>query len=220
MDEEVQRLLDDLKEELRPIRDQAERFLSDGNCIDPASQAVLISPRPKIGVEAYAIVLFPGVDSAQISHYEQTHKVGKSDFVISDLYKRTLESVNGAELFQISLFGVPGTMRNSSPLLSRSTRQPLDLATANQNWATGFKPRAGQFHFGGGPYSFDENLGYFLNPDESVEAHRKGGEIFQLWPSITEFLEDELARAEALFPEHESRWKALLKEIPSKKRRR
>ena len=221
MDEEVQRLLDGLSEELRPIRNQAERFLFDGGCIDRATQAALISPRPKIGSGAYAIVLFPGVDSDQISRYEQTHQnVGKSNFAIPGRYKCVLESLNGAELFQISLFGVPGAMIDSPPLLSRSIRQPLDLATANRNWAADFEPRVGQFHFGGGPYSFDENLGYFLNPDESVEARRKGGEIFQSWPSIKKFLEGELARAEAQFPEHESRWAAVLRETPSKKRRR
>jgi hypothetical protein len=221
MDEGVQWLLDGLNDELRPVRNQARRFLSDGSCIDPSSQAALISPRPKIGSEAYAIVLFQGIDSDQVSRYEQTHqKVGKSDFVISGHYKRALESLNGAELFQISLFGAPGTMTNSPPMLSRSTRQPLDLATANLNWATSFKPRAGQFHFGCGPYSFDKNLGYFLNPGGSVEARRKGGEIFQSWLSITEFLEGELARTEALFPEHESRWETLPKGTPSKKRRR
>jgi hypothetical protein len=221
MDEEIERLLNQLEAELRPIRNCAERFLSDGSYIDPASRAALISPKPKIGAEAYAIVLFPGIDSDQISHYEQTHqRVGRPDLVIPKIYKRALKCLNGAELFQISLFGVPGTMRDSPPMLSRSIRQPLDLATANQNWAKGFRPRAEQFHFGGGPYSFDENLGYFLNPDESVEALRTGGDIFQSWPSVVGFLESELARAQALFPKHESRWQALLGEIPPKNGRR
>jgi hypothetical protein len=213
--------MDIISAEFAPIHNLAERYKDERSCIDPASSAVLISPRPRIGVAAYAIVLYPGIDSDQIARYEQIHhKVGKFDFVIPDTYRTMLKSLNGANLFEMALFGVPGSMTNDPPLLNRSIRQPFDLAGANQNWAAAFKPQRGQFHFGAGPYSCEENLGYFLSDDGSVDARRKGGEVFRIWTSLAKFLDSEVVRAEALFPEYESRWEAELKAIPPKKRNR
>jgi hypothetical protein len=220
MSEAVLRLLESLRAALPPVHDQAMRFMHEGSCFDQASRAVLISPRPKIGTEAYAVVLFTGLDSNRISRYEEMHQSRiQSRFSIPDGYRRVLNSMNGASIFEIQLFGIPETMAQDPPLLSRSVRQPLDLATATQHWGSPFKPKLEQFHFGGGPYSYSENVGYFLNPNESVESRRKGGESVNLWPCIDAFLEAELARAEARFPEHEAQWEAMLKEIKPKKRR-
>jgi hypothetical protein len=54
------------------------------------------------------------------------------------------------------------------------------------------------FHFGAGPYSHQENAGYFLTANASVEAFLPGGQRAGAWPSIQEFLVQEIARAESL----------------------
>ena len=108
-------------------------------------------------------------------------------------------------MFEIHLYGLPRSMSDAPPLLSRSVRQPLDLATANRNWSSAYKPGPTQFHIGSGPYSYEENLGYFLNEDGRVEALRKAGVSFGSWPTFGHFLAEELARAASLYPSYEER---------------
>jgi hypothetical protein len=58
------RALTQLDQELTPIRLVAERLAIDNSVIDPQTGAALISHRPQIGPEAYACVIFPGVEAA------------------------------------------------------------------------------------------------------------------------------------------------------------
>jgi hypothetical protein len=210
MHEEMKAFLEGLEGTLLPIRQIAQRILDEDSCVDPLSGAHLISRRTGIAPEAYAFVLFPGVGAELIARYEIVHgKMGTYEFSIPNAFKQVLKHLNGASLFQISLFGIPRTMADNPPLLNRSTRQPLDLATANQSWSAKYKPRADQFHIGSGPYSSSENLGYFLSPDWTVEARRVGGECFATWQSIASFLSSELSRAESQYPAHEEFWREL-----------
>jgi hypothetical protein len=196
-------LLDSLAGELAPIQRAAARLLDETSVLDDATGNALISRRTKIAPEAFAFVLFRGISSENIGVYTS---LNKRISIIPHKYREILAVLNGASLFQIHLYGIPLSMCSDPPLLNRSTRQPLDLGSANANWSREFCPSLEQFHFGGGPYSESENLGYFLNADNSVEALRRGGAGFGTWPDFASFLKDELERAEALFPEREERW--------------
>jgi hypothetical protein len=210
MHEEMKAFLGGLEGTLLPVRQTAERILDDDSCVDPPSGSLLISRRTSIAPEAYAFVLFPGIDAELIARYETVHgKKGTYEFSVPSEYKQILKRLNGANLFKIDLFGIPRTMANDPPLLDRSRRQPLGLATANQSWSAKYKSRADQFHIGSGPYSPSENLGYFLSPDRTVEARRVGGECFATWQSIASFLSSELSRAESQYPAYEEFWRQL-----------
>jgi hypothetical protein len=207
MHEEIRHLLSNLDNELTPLRQVAEELLDEDSLLDPATGAALISRRIKVAPEAFACVVYPGMPAEGIARYEGIHNLASgARITIPDAYKAIVTRLNGAEVLELSLYGLPPSMCNNPPLLSRSMRQPLDLATANNDWNRSFKPDEAQFHFGGSPYSWEENLGYFLNPDASVEAVLKGGVRVNQWPTFEAFLNDELSRLAKLFPAFEERW--------------
>ena len=157
-----------------------------------------LSKRPNVGNEAYAVTLFHGLDDATIDRYQNLHAIE-----IPALYKRILRMLNGANLFRLNLYGLPASMTKDPPQLDRTEIQPLDLATANHYWRGTFTSDASLFQIGGGPWSNAENLGYFLSSNEGVKALRKKDQVVSSWPSIEKFLEEELPRAEAQFPDFE-----------------
>jgi hypothetical protein len=60
------------------------------------------------------------------------------------------------------------------------------------------------FHFGGGPFSYYENVGYFLDAEGSIVALRKMGQMEGKWASFRTFLAEELERSEAAYPQFEA----------------
>ena len=166
---------------------------------------LLISHRPLIGPEAYAITLYSPLSGGDIDGYAQN-----TGLVVSPHYIPVLRSINGGHIFELSLYGAPRSMLGNPPLLDRSSRQPLDLATANRFWRSEYKASPDLFHFGGGSYSSDENVGYFFDIFGAVQALRKSGEIWRSWPSFGEFLSAELDRLEKAFPAFE----AFMADIP------
>jgi hypothetical protein len=208
--DKTQALLDVLDGELTPVRQLLGRFVGEDTVVDANTGTAKISHRPRMGPEAYAFILFPGIPADLIEKYAEVHaKPTGERFYIPEIYRKLLARLNGAFLLEVSLYGLPPSMCKIPPTLNRSVRQPFDLATANRNWSREYKPTPEQFMFGGAPYSYCENLGYFLKPDGGIQAKRKGGELFADWSSFEPFLSDELRRAESIFPEHEERMFAL-----------
>jgi hypothetical protein len=104
-------------------------------------------------------------------------------------------------------------MVQDSPLLDRSIRQPLDVGEANRHWRTKYGVDPSLFHFGSGPHSDTEERGYFLGCDGKIETYLSGGRQLATWPSLREFLADELARLEVIYPESERRQKQFRLEL-------
>jgi hypothetical protein len=193
-------VLTHLDHELTPIRLVAERLAGADSVVDLLTGAALISHRPQIGTEAYACVIFPGVAEEQTARYEELQRSrGNDGFEIPDVYRSVIRRLNGAELFRLSLYGLPASMCQTPPLLDRSARQPLDLGTANRVWRKRYSADPTLFHFGSGPYSPEENIAYFLQPNGSVVALLRGDHEEWVWPSIEAFLSQELPRAEEQF---------------------
>ncbi|HEX4311767.1 MAG TPA: hypothetical protein VHZ25_17175 [Acidobacteriaceae bacterium] len=214
MPEPIQERLESLSGDLLPIRQLAERLLDPAAQLDPDSGNISISQRPMLGPEAYAVVLYAGITEHRILYYLNSRPGGlRGQFIIPSTYLRILDVLNGAELYQLRLYGLPPSMCAATPPRHRSTRQPLDLGAANFNWSRQYRSSPSQFHFGSGPYSYEENLAYFLNADDTVEARRVGGSLFGTWPSFAPFLEAEISRAESLFPAHEARTERLQQSI-------
>lgn len=62
------------------------------------------------GPGSVAVRIHPGASEALVSSYEEIHQCH-----IADLYRLLLQQMNGAHLFEISLFGVPPTMGRRPP---------------------------------------------------------------------------------------------------------
>lgn len=183
--------------DLAPIQELASRLRS-GDC-DETPDAFALSHRPHIAPFAYALRLYKPLSPVTIATYQQLHGLE-----IVPQYLSVLQKLNGIDAFQFSLFGVPPSMANNPPLLNRSVAQPYDIATANRSWRLEYPVPVNWFHIGGGPYSFDENIGYFIDQDGTIQASRKNGELLRSWSSFRKFLADELALAEAGYPAYEA----------------
>jgi len=198
-----------LDRELSPIRVVAERLSDADSIIDPTAGAALLSRRPRIAPEAYACVIFPGVVREVAARYEALqHSTGNQNFEIPAIYRSVLLRLNGAWIFQLSLYGLPPSMCQTPPVLDRSARQPLDLGTANRQWRMRYSADQKHFHFGSGPYSPQENVAYFLEADGSVISLLPGGKRVSEWHSIEAFLRAEISRTESEYPEFEDRMAA------------
>lgn len=210
-----------LDRELVPIRLVAERLAGADSVIDPATGAVLISHRPRIGTEAYACVIFPGVEPEVVTRYEEIQRsIGSDGFEIPTAYRNVLSRLNGAWMFQLSVFGLPPSMCQYPPLLDRTAHQPLDLGTANSDWRRKYAADPEQFHFGSSQFSAEENIAYFLNANGSVTAMLRGGHKVWDWPSIEGFLNAELPRAESQFAEFETSMAAVRAVVATEKPKR
>jgi hypothetical protein len=204
MKEQLVQFLARLEGSLRPICNAVEQLLSVDTETTEENDAFLISRRPKIAPQAYACVLYRGLSEVNIDRYLQKYVAAPMrSSVLTDSYREVLRVLNGADVYQLSLFGVPPSMCADPPLPNRRVRQPLDIGEANTSWFTRYMPAPNHLHFGSGPFSPNENLGYFLSVDGSVKSLHVGGTIFNAWGTMREFLEDEIHRYEASFAEYE-----------------
>jgi hypothetical protein len=190
-------LIAGLSGDLEALRELALRFGEEGR--EVTDDRVALSHRPHIAPHSYALTLYAPLSDATIARYQRIHGIN-----FSAHYLRILEKLNGAHAFQLSLFGVPPSMADDPPRLNRLTSQPFDVATANQDWKLEYSVPREWFHFGGGPHSFEENIGYFLDSYGTIYACRKNGERLRSWTLFSEFLREELRRAEADYPRYEA----------------
>ena len=126
-------------------------------------------------------------------------------------------SLNGAEIYEFSLFGIPPSTVTEAPKLDRSVSSPLDLSAANRNWIHEYQNIDTElFHFGGGSLSYSENIGYFMNNSGTIYSIRTSGEILNEWSDFQKFLEEEISRASIDYPEYEK----FMEELLSKHRKK
>ena len=177
---------------LLPLRDFARELLGP-DTVD-SDHAIDLGHTPTAGPEAYAITLFKPLPEAQLASYQQIHGIA-----FPPAYHETLRHLNGFHAYKLSLFGLPASMTMNTPLLTRTSAQPFDLATANRNWRFEFSAPNSWLHIGGSPLSDRENLGHFQAPDLSIHAFRKGGEQWNSWPTLEHFLSEELTRCKAMY---------------------
>ena len=151
---------------------------------------VLVGHEPERGLMAYAVTLFPGLSIEDIERYEEATGI---DF--PKTLKKFLQRLNGAFLSDLSIYGIPTSMLNNPPLLSRSVRNPYDVATATKLWRLAYEDADhDEFHFSGRNISWSGQIGYFLRKDGSVVSYPKNKTVYksQVWPSLDEWLRDEI----------------------------
>ncbi len=191
---EIETILQQLTGDLEPVAIVAQRLIGQDSFVDPVSGGAFMSHRPQIAPQAYALRIYPGLNEDVIAAYENIHSIS-----ICSTYREVLTKMNGAHLFGLSLFGVPAPMAKRPPLLDRSAVWPFDIATGQKDWRSPYRAPAGWFFLGYGPFSETEDVGYFITPDDRVEAVLKGGKSVERWSSIRSMLEHELARAETVY---------------------
>jgi hypothetical protein len=200
--------LESLGGELSFIRDVAIRLSGEGDQFDSLSGALEISHRPRIGSGAFALRIFPGADAQMIADYEDIHRLA-----IFDKYRNLLLRMNGAHIFNLSLYGIPPSMAKRPPLLNRETSWPYDLASSQKGWKRTDSQGLMQLWIGSGPHNRNEHVGYFLFVDGSVEARLKDGSVLGGWPNLEDFLKVEVRRAEIEYPKYEAEEGAFMDRI-------
>jgi len=196
-DEKVINRLNSLSEFLDAIKLISNKYALFPSSFD-SNETLNIGHRPWVGTENYIINIFQGVSKEEIEQYSK-----KMDIQIPKNYQSFLKECGGAFLFGISLYGIPFSMRGETPLLDRSIRQCHDLSIANRFWINQYVLTEKLFQFGGREYSYDENIGYFLDSNDKILSIRKNGEILSRWNDFNTFLSDEIAIAEKLEEEFE-----------------
>jgi hypothetical protein len=151
-----------------------------------SKENIQISHRPKVAPEAYAIILFPGIEITNIS------------LSIPRNYFEILKELNGAIFYELYLYGVP-----QSNLLKRDGTQQLSLITANEDWKHEYIGTKDLFHFGGCAWNLDMNVGYFLNNNNEVLSILNDGTVVNQWHQFNNFLSEEIERAKSIYPEYE-----------------
>jgi hypothetical protein len=91
------------------------------------------------------------------------------------------------------IFGIPKSMLNEPALLDRSSRQCLDISTANQHWIHEYNIDKSLFHFGGRHYSDELNCGFFMSNEGTIFSYLKTGEVVGNWNSLEEFFRSEIS---------------------------
>ena len=200
MNSAIKPFLQAIDDDLSPLRGVIERLASSDANVEPTTGALRLSHRPEIGTEAYACVLYPGIGLDVIDQYESVHRARLSRYLDTPaFYKNLLTRLNGAFLFNTAFFGIPPSMTRNPPLLDRSALQPLDVCTANDIWRCEYGVVPSNFYFASGPHSDNENVGYFLTPNNRVEAYLVGEKKIGEWAGMAAFLTEELERAELAF---------------------
>ncbi|HVU56229.1 MAG TPA: hypothetical protein VHD83_14290 [Puia sp.] len=177
-----------LPDEYLPIKQQALKYINNNSRIDN-NNTLKILHRPWVAPLNWGLMLYPGASQDWLSEYRP--KTGR---IIPDFYGRFLSAINGCFIYDLSLYGIPGSMHEKN-LLNRRVLQCHDLAIANHDWMLEYKVPSGYFYFGSRSYSYSENLGYFWHNDK-IKAVRKNGKTLAEWTDFTSFLQDEIAVAE------------------------
>ena len=190
-----------LSANLSPIRTAVSRYLKYPSHAN-ANGVFEIGNRPWVAPFNYMITLYGGINKTLQREY-----CARFNIEIPEIYSRFLEELNGAFVFGISFYGIPPSML-SRGRLDRSVLQCHDFATGVLQWSGDYEVERDAFHFGGREFSFDENVGYFIDNNSKILCARKNGEILGNWSSLRSFLSDEIKTSEAVEESiNPSQWK-------------
>ncbi len=180
--DDIYKIINTYPDEYLAIKKQARKYVQNGSNIDD-NHRVNILHRPWVARLNWGLMIYKGADTKWIDEAEVI--INKT---IPDFYKRFLTNINGCFLYDISMFGLIHS-------LTRSFLQCHSLTTANNDWIKEFDIDQSFFHFGGGHYSYEERTGYFYGQNKIISV-RKNGKFVKEWTNFSDFLNEELTRAE------------------------
>lgn len=189
-DHQLAERLDSLGQELEPIRACVTALMPTAAFLEEPGDVLVVGPRPDRGPEAFAVELFPGTSSSTLERYESLHQM-KIPVVLREFLAR----LNGCHVLELSIFGIPPSMAQDPPLLSREGRNPYDLGTAIRIWKHGYPHEVAEaVHFGSRDVAWDRRVGYFIRSDGGVSSWSKSPEIGEVarWSSFADWLRIEV----------------------------
>ena len=159
--------------------------------VELPARVLLLGHEPDRAPLAFAFCFFEGVTQSVIDRYEALHGVA-----LPRPIAQMLHQMNGAFFLDLSVYGIPLSMASDPPLLCRSGRNPLDIATAARAWRAEFQSTdQKEIHFASRNTGWDTQVGYFMRPDGAVVRYPRIGKAGESkhWPSLQQFLTEELA---------------------------
>jgi hypothetical protein len=186
---DLDKFLGELPSDYSPIKQLVQSFDCSDIYKDEGGN-MLMGHEPEIAPLAFAVTVFPGVQNEAIEQYEHSNQI-----VFPEPLKEFLNHINGAYLCELNIYGIPLSMLQYPPKLSRSIRNPLNVATATKIWRVEFNgPQVDEFHFASRNISWTVQIGYFWRPDGSVVSYPLGKAEYQsrAWPTFTTWLHNEL----------------------------
>jgi len=190
MTNEVQKFLDKLGPDFQPLKKQVEKYFDSHSRITPEG-TLQVFKCPWVAPLNFGVIIFSPANDDFIDNYKK-----RTNKTIPGFYSDILRQLNGCFIYGFSLFGLPKSFYANN-LLDRSVLQQYDLGTANMHWIHDYKSSKNAFYFGGRTYSYDENIGYFLE-NNKIFALRENGKIISEWTSLVDFLNDEIDLAEKM----------------------
>ena len=180
----MEKRITEISEKYYPIKRISLKYLKTGSIQEGAD--LMIYNQKWVAPLSYGIRIFGMTPVDYIEKYEKDNKIS-----IPTIYKEFLLEVNGCFIFDFDLFGLTPSMYEKGTL-DRSKVQCFDLSTANKNWIYEYNINEELFHFGGRAYSYDENIGYFIDKKGIIKSIRNNGEVLREWFNFTEFLNEEI----------------------------
>jgi hypothetical protein len=183
----IEKRLNTIPDNFKPIKQISYKYLKFGGTIEENS--IMIYNQKWIAPLKYGIKIFGQTPIEFIKKFEKSNNTK-----IPLIYKEFLREVNGCFIFDFALFGLTPSIYTTG-LLDRSKVQCFDLGTANRNWIAEYDIDEKLFHFGGRAYSYDENIGYFMDSTGIIKSIRTNGQLIKEWTDFTEFLSEEIEAA-------------------------
>nr|WP_319399222.1 SMI1/KNR4 family protein [uncultured Carboxylicivirga sp.] len=186
----LEKRLNTISDNFKPIKQISLKYLKFGGSNEENN--ILIYNQKWIAPLKYGIRLFENTPDEFITKFEKDNNVK-----IPVIYKDFLREFNGCFIFDFDLFGLTPSIYTTG-LLDRSKVQCFDLGTANRNWIAEYDIDEKLFHFGGRAYSYDENIGYFMDSTGIIKSIRTNGQIIKEWTDFSKFLSEEIEAAERM----------------------
>lgn len=189
----IKKRINAISDNLKPIKQISNKYLEFGGSFKDNN--IMIYNQKWIAPLKYAIRIFEQTPIEIIAKIEKDNNIK-----IPLIYKDFLQEVNGCFIFDFDLFGLTPSIYTTG-LLDRSKVQCFDLGTANKNWIKEYDIDEKLFHFGCRAYSYDENIGYFMDSSGIIKSIRKNGQTIEEWSDFSEFLTEEIKKAEIMMIE-------------------
>ncbi len=191
MTPEITSFINNLTEEWEAIKQQVSKYYDNESNVR-GDGSVAIFKRSWIAPQNFGIILFPPADKNLFDKFQQN-----TNRSIPTFYENILLRMNGCFVYDFELFGLPKSVYTTG-LLDRTTVQQHDLGSANVFWINEYKVDKNLFHIGGRAYSYEENIGYFIDDKGTILSIRTNGEIIAEWKTFHSFLVDEIKIAEKM----------------------
>lgn len=191
--DQIEARLVTLPPSLRPIKDAVLALAGSGVWVEGGTGGPLLAgPRPDIASQAYDVVLFDPLPVETLEIYQELH-----DFRFSESLLELLRHVNGCVLFELKVYGVTPTMAVHPPLLDRSRRVPLDIASGRY-WRAGYgRSDLADILIASRNVGDSGQVGYFMNPRGGISGRGNGSPdapaVCGPWANLTEWLSAEIA---------------------------